>query len=579
MNETHLSTEERLLLADGELAAERAAHVDACPQCAAAVEAFDATLATATAALRSEVGPEPVEAPARSWARLAATLDSDAARVAAADCHLTDDELLLQIDDELAPSRSRHLESCAGCHVSLLETQAFLFDIEHELRALIPAEPVERRRRSALALDRQLYPRKKEVVSFPVRWGVVYAAAAAMTFAVFAGLWRSETRVEAPELAFAAPPAPAVTAPEAVVPTTPAAASTEPPAASASTPPEAASPEPAPAPPERYVFAGRPASDAPRPGPLAAEPLAGLATEWDVAALEFPAPPVAPPPSTPREAAPAAREPTSEQRLAAIEGRWLAVRAGFWDAAVTAEREAGRLVFRGALAHAAQRERFETAVRQAAGDRPVAFDLTVQPRPQVPVADAGVSEKVDWVDRPVGGLARTALVEHYRDAARRSFRSPTPSLLESEIARFTNDVFRSQSALLEHGYALDRLLADAAPVVDAADEATLERLRKTVDFHLDAIERHESVIYARLSEVLPRKYWSHRAERPADSASAAAGADLLDAALALEENLAALLSGSTSTLDVGEADASPGAALARVRSDVRRLRAWSRDVQ
>ena len=60
----HLCTEELLLLADGELAAERASHLTACGQCAAALTALEASLAGIGAELRAAARPESVEAQA-----------------------------------------------------------------------------------------------------------------------------------------------------------------------------------------------------------------------------------------------------------------------------------------------------------------------------------------------------------------------------------------------------------------------------------------------------------------------------------------------------------------------------------
>ena len=53
-------------------------------------------------------------------------------------------------------------------------------------------------------------------------------------------------------------------------------------------------------------------------------------------------------------------------------------------------------------------------------------------------ATAGVGRS-----RSAGGLVRASLLEHYQDAARRSFQEPDRSLLESELERYVSEILRA----------------------------------------------------------------------------------------------------------------------------------------
>jgi hypothetical protein len=129
-----------------------------------------------------------------------------------------------------------------------------------------------------------------------------------------------------------------------------------------------------------------------------------------------------------------------------------------------------------------------------------------------------------------------------------------------------SEVYRNQSELLENVYQLNLVLTDANLSVD-------ENLRKAALNRLDGIARSEGAIYDRLSEALPRRYWSRDGE-VADASledPRREVAALIADALALEENLTDLLNVPAGTVDI-ESAMSPGELLARIQSRVRSLR-------
>jgi len=170
-------------------------------------------------------------------------------------------------------------------------------------------------------------------------------------------------------------------------------------------------------------------------------------------------------------------------------------------------------------------------------------------------------------DRVIGGVVRTALLSHYRDAARRSFQSPEPTALEGELARFVTGVYRNQSELLRHAYELNRLVADAKAGSDA------KAFRKSANGHLRKVADHERAIFDGLSETLPRKFWAARtdAELPEAETTALEAQRLLDDALQLEETLTTLFNRPASSVDAS-LDRTPGELLDRIQTRIRRLR-------
>jgi hypothetical protein len=176
----------------------------------------------------------------------------------------------------------------------------------------------------------------------------------------------------------------------------------------------------------------------------------------------------------------------------------------------------------------------------------------------------------ELVPSVLGGLVRTALVEHYRDAARRSFQTADAPALDAEIARYVSDVFRSQSDLIGHVYELDQLL-NAAPA--GAVQA------KQVREHLRGALSSEAVIYDHLSEALPRRYWRYQGEEGADVSTNDLRAEskaLLHDVLGLERTLTTVLTGSRQTVGIEEAHSSSGELLRRIHERLSRIKDLTR---
>ena len=118
-------------------------------------------------------------------------------------------QLLLAGEKEIAHERMAHLAECEGCQRSAMQLRSFLTDIEHEIRALLPDEPVERKAAALVALEERIAVEETaaaNVVEFPVfRWReyASYATAAAAMFAVGVAYWNNTPTVEQP----ASPPA------------------------------------------------------------------------------------------------------------------------------------------------------------------------------------------------------------------------------------------------------------------------------------------------------------------------------------------------------------------------------------
>ena len=576
-NVEHLSQDELLLLADGDLADERAAHAEACPHCSAAAGAALGRLTAVTAQLRATAPQDSPESHSASWVRLRNAIRGESGSVAA---HLSSEELVLQLDEELAPERALHLESCEACHDELLRVQALLFDIEHELRALMPAEPRERRLAAAAALEKKLYPPKK-VISFPVRWGAVYAVAAALTFAVFGGLWNAQHQIDPPEQ-----PAIAVQTPAPAQPIAPVAAPapvpvrTEPAPEISSAPAVAVALEQTPAEPEqlapaeRFTIALAPALAPPSraaltPSPLtpSMEPRVSPQQPSRLAlTLETPRVPRPNLPAAASASAPESSEPADPALLLA--GLDAAARSGAWMADISPELRNGRLTFTGKVSSPSRRDELIAALgRELAGDG-ASFDIVVAP---AAAAFETAEASRNLGDRPVGGMMRTALLEHYGDAARRSFQQPAPSALEAEIARFAGEVYRSQSKLVRHAHALNGLV-EQFDVESLTPEAT-RTFDALVRFHAEGVAEGETRIYDFLSESLPRRFWNHRGDRqaPADSDAAASAHAILADALRLDETLTTLLGSASGSVDVNEVETSAGALLYRIRTRARNL--------
>lgn len=469
----HLSTEELLLLADGELTASPVEHFDNCVECQERLGALQGELTAVSSALSATLQSE--DDSAQSWARLERGLTQAAARH---DWHLSPEELLLLLDGELAPLRAGHAGRCAGCGSAHSDVRKLLWDVESEVRALAPSEPLERRLAAEQALRQHLYQVERKVIAFPARRMTRYAAAAALLVSAFAGyrIWN-----ETPQLEQAG-----ITA-QAVV-------------------------------------------------PQAAEARAAVRSEIEPQTLIA------------LSAAPATVASPVERFEA--------------TAAVTAMEPLDQPIE--APAPAVQLARFETA---ALGFELGRLPTVSAPLPAAPVRQIAVPEALPGA---VGGLVRTALVEHYRDAARRSFQTADAPALDAEIARYVSDVFRSQSDLIGHVYELDQLLS-AAP----AGELPAQQVR----LHLRGALNSEALIYGHLSEALPRRYWRYQDEEGTDVAANDLRAEsraLLHDVLGLERTLTTVLTGSRQTVGLEEANSSSGELLRRIHERLNRIKDLTR---
>ena len=142
-----------------------------------------------------------------------------------------------------------------------------------------------------------------------------------------------------------------------------------------------------------------------------------------------------------------------------LAGHRILNKAGVWQEDIRPVHRAGVLSFEGTAENAEVRERVTREIRRAAGERQVKFEL--RERQEDPADAAGPSRKSanqTAAARASGGGVRSSLLSHFSDAARRSFQTPEPSALESELDRYVSDVFRSQSRLLSHVYALNGVL-------------------------------------------------------------------------------------------------------------------------
>ena len=147
----------------------------------------------------------------------------------------------------------------------------------------------------------------------------------------------------------------------------------------------------------------------------------------------------------------------SDDATTVVEGRWILVQTGFWKRGFDAGGSEGRIRITGSVSTEQERVEAEGRLLAAAGGQPMDLAISVlAPRAAASgiAATAGVGRS-----RSTGGLVRASLLEHYRDAARRSFQEPDRSLLESELERYVSEILRHDAELLSHAHALDSLLS------------------------------------------------------------------------------------------------------------------------
>ena len=515
--------------------------------------------------------------------------------------HLSTEELLLQFDSEPSTERTAHLDACEQCQCALVDLAAVLHEAELELRASVPQESAERHQASWAALESRLQASDlavAKVTRFPLRWAAVYAAAAALGFVVISGYLSLEffgAPTQAPvEIADVVEPTPAPSAAQTGAPE-PAAPNRSAAVEDSSSPvvlPETAVEIPSMvelpveeprAAPTRFELGE--AEEAPQPPMLAV-------------AAEFSGPSVDPQPVSTALLAgvlstaallpePAVQEPVRSRPIqeladlspraaqAVVDGHWVLYQANVWREDIVPVWTDAGLVLQGSVENEAAKDRVLRAIGRAEGDSAIAIDLRLRDvassAPRVALASSQVEQ------HPLGGVVRSSLLTHFGDTARRSFVALEPSVLQGEIDRFVSEVFKSQSELLAHAYALKSVLGRVdGERAEALGPDARAKIRKLAQFHLSAVNDAQARIYDRLSETLPRKFWSYRASKKnlapkQDWRSEVA--TLLGDTLELDSTLTALLSTPEATLDASQTNLSCGSLLSRIRGRVRHLRA------
>ena len=270
---------------------------------------------------------------------------------------------------------------------------------------------------------------------------------------------------------------------------------------------------------------------------------------------------------------------TVETASTVVDGHWLLAKAGVWREDLRPEPRNGRLTFVGTVEDETSRRRVVDALSRTAGEVEIAFDVRSRraDHPLTTQSSLLSAAVVRPSDRPSGGVVRTSLLSHFSDAARRSFQTPGPSLLEAELDRYVSGIFRGQSRLLSHAYALNGVLSSIeSDHVEQLAPETKRRLREVIRLHLSALRDEEAALYDRLSEVLPRRYWAYRADRAAVRAEAAwlkQGKALLDDALRLDSTLTSLFGAVPGTVRADQVNHSCGELLSRLRGHITHLKA------
>ena len=504
--------------------------------------------------------------------------------------HLTTEELLRHFDGEWIPQRAEHIDRCAFCQDAMVGLQALLYEVELELKRSVPAAPAALREASLERLRGSMRPLPL-VVGFPHWRRPAYGIAATILMAALGGYLAFNSPPSAVQQAGnlnpdresglpaelspvpTAAPVESVTRPSANFPAT----------ASAPIPSVVAAAEPAT--PERFAI-----SFAATTSPAAVAALAEEAPVLEAArngapgrlvAFMNPVGPISQPPAPPApepfEAAPAPSA-TVEAASAVVEGHWLLAKAGVWQEDLRPRPRNGRLHFVGTVEDEASRLRVVKALSRAAGETAIAFDLRPRDAQHLGTRPANFALASPRPSaRPSGGIVRTSLLSHFSDAARRSFLTPEPALLEAELDRYVSGIFRGQSRLLAHAYALNRVLSGLEREhVDQLAPETKRRLREVIRLHLSALRDEEAALYDRLSEVLPRRYWAYRA----DKSSAAGEADwlkegkaLVDDALRLDSTLTSLFAALPGTVRADQENHSCGELLSSIRSHVAHFKA------
>lgn len=576
----HLSPEELLLYANGELEDRGLRrHVAECVDCKSSLVDMQESFVLTAAAIR-EALPAPVPRP-EQFAEFRKRL---AAETQLLSLHLSTEDLLVSIENSLSPELESHLATCAQCqaraadlHVKLASIEyelsresAFELPLDHKAAALATLRGrLEQEVESQRSANTRIWQWMPQIRPFQVPALTPYAAALA---GVCLAAWLGWNAIGTPE-----PPAPATTAQLVETALPPAALTAEAPQAVELEVATQATPQ------ERFQWvAAEPRQAAPASimalvASTAPEVSAGtVPSHLALVALprldDLPEPP-APSPAVLAAAVPetgsAAPSTVRTDPEVLADGSWMLIKAGLWKAGLEARGTAESIRFAGTVASERERARAEKALLAVADGRPIEFDIAVRGArvPADAVPDAVRASRT----RSLGTTIRTALLQHYRDAARRSFQPLDRSMLENELDLYVSDVMRHDADLLAHVHALHNLLSRS----DIAQVRDSDSFRRTARYHLDGIARHEASIHGQLSEALPRRYWAYRGPRVTDGNSPdlqAAGTALLQDALALDQALSSLFFGGSDVLDISEGSPSSASLLARLRQRTRQLR-------
>ena len=505
--------------------------------------------------------------------------------------HLTTEELLRHFDGELIPQRAEHIDRCAFCQEAMVGLQSLLYEVELELKRTVPAEPAALREASLERLRGSMRP-LPPIVGFPQWRQPAYGIAATILMAALGGYMALNSPPVAVEQAGDQDQASEtrLSADLARVPAAPAARSATASDENLTAPmPAVAFPvttETVPLPPERFAFSFTTTTSPAPPVALDHEapmleiawsgPTNRLVPLMDPAAsISLPLAPAALESFEPTRPVPA----TVETASTVVDGHWLLAKAGVWREDLRPEPRNGRLTFVGTVEDETSRRRVVDALSRTAGETDIAFDVrsrrddrSATTEPSVRLASAARPS-----DRPSGGGVRTSLLSHFSDAAHRSFQTPEPSLLEAELDRYVSGIFRGQSRLLSHAYALNSVLSSVeSNHVEQLAPETKRRLREIIRLHLSALRDEEAALYDRLSEVLPRRYWAYRADKATVHAEAAwlkQGKVLLDDALQLDSTLTSLFGAVPGTIRADQGNYSCGELLSRLRGHITHLKA------
>ena len=465
----------------------------------------------------------------------------------------------------------------------MVGVQALLYEIELDLKRSAPAESAALREASLQRLRGAMRP-PAPVVEFPAWRRPAYGIAATILMAALGGYMVLNSPPGAlddggePRQSAALEPTAAVSLPDPLGSSRPIAAA---PAAQVPAPSAEAAAKTQTVERFRIDFAAAP--PLPRPAELVGQaPALELVGNGVPSSLAFVNPsesagPILPPlAARPMERFDSAPEPaTVETASILVEGHWLLAQAGVWQEDLRPEHRNGRLYFVGTVEDEASYRRVSTALGKTAGSTEIAFDLRSRDAEKTaipPAAPSGAHPS----QRPSGGMVRTSLLSHFGDAARRSFQPLEPSLLEAELDRYVSGVFRGQSRLLAHAYALQVVLSGMERThVDSFPPETRQRLREVIRLHWLALRDEEAHLYDRLSEVLPRRYWAYRVDKSSAQAETDwldEGQAILDDALRLDSMLTSLFGAAPATVRADQPHLSCGELLAGLRSHLAHLK-------